>query len=65
MRWAGLVVPMGESRGVYRVLVGRPEGKRPILRDHLEDPGFDGNIIVRWICKKCNVSAWTRSIWLG
>ena len=29
MRWAGHVTCMGESRGVYRVLVGKPEGKRP------------------------------------
>jgi len=29
MRWAGDVVSMGEERGVYRVLVGKPEGKRP------------------------------------
>jgi hypothetical protein len=29
MRWAGQVARMGEGRGVYRVLVGRPEGKRP------------------------------------
>jgi len=27
MRWAGLVACMGEERGVYRVLVGKPEGK--------------------------------------
>ena len=27
MRWAGHVVCMGERRGVYRVLVGKPEGK--------------------------------------
>ena len=27
MRWAGHVVLMGEERGVYRVLVGKPEGK--------------------------------------
>jgi hypothetical protein len=32
MRWAGHVVRMGEGRGVYRVLVGRPEGKRPLER---------------------------------
>jgi hypothetical protein len=30
MRWAGHVARMGEGRGVYRVLVGRPEGKRPL-----------------------------------
>jgi len=28
MRWAGHVARMGDSRGVYRVLVGKPEGKR-------------------------------------
>ena len=32
MRWAGHVVHMGERRGVYRVLVGKPEGKRPLGR---------------------------------
>jgi hypothetical protein len=30
MKWAGHVARMGEGRGVYRVLVGRPEGKRPL-----------------------------------
>jgi len=29
MRWAGHVVLMGERRGVYRVLVGKPKGMRP------------------------------------
>jgi hypothetical protein len=32
MRWAGHVARMGEGRGEYRVLVGRPEGKRPLGR---------------------------------
>ena len=32
MRWAGHVAPMGGERGVYRVLVGKPEGKRPLGR---------------------------------
>ena len=32
MRWAGYVACMGEGRGVYRVLVGKPEGKRPLGR---------------------------------
>ena len=32
MRWAGHVAHMGESRGVYRVFVGEPEGKRPLGR---------------------------------
>jgi hypothetical protein len=32
MRWAGHVARMGEGRNVYRVLVGEPEGKRPLER---------------------------------
>ena len=32
MRWAGHVARMGEGRGVYRVLVGKPERKRPLGR---------------------------------
>jgi hypothetical protein len=32
MRWAGHVVRMGERRGVYRVLVEKPEGKRTLGR---------------------------------
>jgi hypothetical protein len=32
MKWDGHVVRMGEGRGFYRVLVGKPEGKRPLGR---------------------------------
>jgi hypothetical protein len=32
MRWVGHIAQMGEQRGVYRVLVGKPEGKRPLGR---------------------------------
>jgi hypothetical protein len=32
MRWAGHVARIGEDRGVHRVLVGKPEGKRPLGR---------------------------------
>jgi len=32
MRWVGYVARMGEGRGVHRVLVGKPEGKRPLGR---------------------------------
>jgi len=32
MRWAGHVARMGKERGVYRVLVGKPEGRRPLGR---------------------------------
>jgi hypothetical protein len=30
MRWAGHMARMGEERKVYKVLVGKPEGKRPL-----------------------------------
>jgi hypothetical protein len=32
MRWAGYVARMGEERNVYKVLMGKPEGKRPLER---------------------------------
>jgi hypothetical protein len=32
MRWAGHVARMGEKRNMYRLLVGKPEGKRPLGR---------------------------------
>jgi len=35
---------MGNRRGVYRVLVGKPEGKRPLGRQDA-----DGRIILRWV----------------
>jgi hypothetical protein len=59
LRWAGHVARMGERRGAYRVLVGKPEG-----RNHLEDPGVDGMIILKWTCERLDGWAWTGSIWL-
>jgi hypothetical protein len=38
---------MGEGRGACRVLVGKPDG-----RNHLEDVGIDGSIILKWIFKE-------------
>jgi len=35
MRWARHVARMGEGRGLYRVLVGKPEGKSPLGRPRL------------------------------
>jgi hypothetical protein len=32
MRWAGHVARMGETRDAYRILVGKPKGKRPLGR---------------------------------
>ncbi|KAJ4448778.1 hypothetical protein ANN_00169 [Periplaneta americana] len=56
LRWAGYVARMGESRNAYRVLVGRPEGKRPLgrprrrwednIKMYLKEVGYDdGNWI--------------------
>jgi hypothetical protein len=49
----------GERRGVYRVLVGKPEGKRQLGR-----PRQNGRIISRVIFRKWDVGAWTGSSWL-
>ena len=49
---------MNEKRGVYRVLVGKSEGK-----NHLGDPGVDGWIILRWIFRKWGVGVCTGSSW--
>jgi hypothetical protein len=55
VRWAEHVARMGKGRGVYRVLVGRPEGKRPLGRPRrrwedinidLTETGIDG---ANWI----------------
>jgi len=54
---AGTCSTYGGRRGVYRILVKKLEGKRP-----LEDPGVDGRIILRWIFRKWDVWAWTGSI---
>jgi len=43
MRWARQVARMGDRRGVFRVLVGKPEGKRPLGRPR---PGWEDNIKV-------------------
>jgi hypothetical protein len=42
MRWEGHVARMGEVRGAYNILVGKPEGRRP-----LEDLGVGGRITLR------------------
>ena len=51
MRWARHVARMGEEKGLYRVLLGKPEGRRPL--------GVDGWIKVGWI------SRWDVGIWIG
>ena len=43
----GALARMGEGRGVYRVLVGKPEEK-----SHWGDPEADGRTILRWKFRK-------------
>ena len=50
---------MGERRGVYRILVEKPEGQRPLAK-----PRPNGMIILRWIFRQWDVSVWTRMGWL-
>jgi hypothetical protein len=56
MRWAGHIARMGETRNAYKILVGKPEGKRPLGRPRrrcvdntqmdVREIGWDG---VDWI----------------
>jgi hypothetical protein len=65
MRWVGHVARMGEGRGAYRILVGRPEGRRPLRRSRprwednikmdLQDVGFGG---MNWIDMTQNRDRW-------
>jgi hypothetical protein len=50
---------MGEDRGVHRVLVWKPERKRPLGRQDV-----DGRIILRWIIKKLEGVVGTGWSWL-
>jgi hypothetical protein len=50
---------MRERRDAYRVLVDKPEGRRP-----LEDPGGNAKIILKQIFENWVGRAWTESIWL-
>jgi hypothetical protein len=65
MRWAGHVARMGEKRNSYRILVGKPEGNRPLGRPRrrcvenikmdLREIGWDG---VDWIDMAQNWDQW-------
>jgi hypothetical protein len=59
MRWAGHVARMGEKRNAYKILVGNPEGKRPLgrpkrrwvdnIKMDLREIGWDGGNGSIWL----------------
>ena len=59
MTSAGNIGSMGERGGVYRVLVGKPEGKRPLGSRRRR-----WGIILKWIFRKWDVGNWSGLIWL-
>jgi hypothetical protein len=59
MRWVGCVACVGERRGVYRVLVGKPEGKRPLGR-----PRHKLELNIKMDLQEAGWGVWTGLIWL-
>jgi hypothetical protein len=59
MRWAGHVERMGEGRNMYRVLVGKPEGKRPLERPRRR--WEDG---IKTDLREIGWGVWSGFIWL-
>jgi hypothetical protein len=55
MRWAGHVARLGEGRSAYRILVGRPDGRRPLGRprrrweDYINMDLQEGDVVMDWI----------------
>jgi hypothetical protein len=72
LRWAGNVARMGEGRGVYRVLVGKPEGKRPLGRPRhrwednikidLREIGIDGAIWIQLAQDRVHWRAFVKTV---
>jgi hypothetical protein len=59
MKCAGNVARIGKRRGVYRVLVGKSDGERPLGRPRRK---WEDNI--KMIFKKWDVGVWTGSSWV-
>jgi hypothetical protein len=76
MRWTGHVTQMGEKRNTYRILVGKPEGKRPLGRPRhrwvdnitmdLREIGWNGMdwIDVEGSCEHGNEPWGSRKCWV-
>jgi hypothetical protein len=59
LRWAGHVARFGKKRGAYRVLMGKPEGRRPLGKPRRR---WDDNIEMD--LQEVGWGAWTGSMWL-
>ena len=59
MTWAGHVVGVGEKRGAYKVLVGKPEGNRPLGR-----PRYRWEDNIKMDIQEVEWRAWTGMNWL-
>jgi hypothetical protein len=59
MRWAGHVARMGEGKNVYRVLVGKPEGKRPPER-----PRRRWDVGIKMDLREIGWGVWSGFTWL-
>ena len=59
MKWAWHVAHMGERRDEYRVLVGKPEGKRPLGR-----PRYRWEDNIKMDLQEVGWGTWTGMIWL-
>ena len=57
MRWAGHVARMGEESGMYRISVGKPEGKRPLGRPRRK---WEDNIRMDFQEVGCGYMDWIR-----
>jgi hypothetical protein len=55
MRWPGHIARIGEKRNEYRIVVGKPEGNRP-----LERARYRWEMILKWI-----LDGWDGVVWTG
>ena len=59
MKWGGHIVRIGERRGIYKVLLGKPEGKRPLRR-----PKHRWEDSIKMDLQEVGCGVWTGLIWL-